>query len=335
MESGSIREPTSAASSAHLKLTNMSEELGSGQVISLLNFESESGEEDKNVTPTTGHSDYHLTRLEDLNKLLSSSIETVLKSMRTKGELFDNEKVLGVEQCQGLGDCFEGKVVLVAVSSHHLLWFEAASRSLLHVTALADAKVLLLPVTKDSIGLVIPNCPIWVKCAKTADLVRAIQYCYQPLKGHFLPYTVFEHPVELQKALSALPPQTMNSLYSYENLQLLSAIVGHGSVGEKIVFVKESIVYAVGVRADCIVALTDEAVYTLNRDFTLDSRIELTDVTAVLVARREEAVGLATQAARTYWKVPLTLSETLEKLIRSRTGRNLKSTFSKSLELTL
>jgi hypothetical protein len=81
------------------------------------------------------------------------------------------------------------------------------------------------------------------------------------------------------------------------------------------------------------VVLTDEAIYSLYRDFTLQIRVNLTEITAILASKREVAIGIQA-SERIYWKLPLTFCEILEKQVRSRTGRNLRATYSKTIEIT-
>lgn len=304
-------------------------------MLSLLHFESESNTEVQDTETKPEEQSWTLGRLEDLTKSVRSNIEAVLKGLRGKKVAYEDEVVLGVEECTGNQGFYDAELLLLVLTSHHLLWLEAPSGlSMLHSVEIADLKAVLLPASKDSAALYHPTHSAWIKAKRLGEILKAVEKAFLGLRGHCLPYVVLEHMLQVQDTVDNFPEELLGTLYSYEQLQVQGAIVTHGNVGEKVIVVRESTLISLAVRADSISILTDEALYSLYRDFTLQVRINLTEITAILASKREEAVGVQTDSQRLYWKLPLTFCEILEKQVRSRTGRNLRASYSKTIEIT-
>lgn len=334
LESPSPREPRSAVTPSRVRLSSSSEELTPGRVLTLLHFESE-GEEAPEMEKELERRVWTLGRLEDLTKAVRGNIEAVLKGLRGKKVAYEDEVVIGVEECTGNQFFHDSQLLLLVLTSHHLLWLEAPSGlSLLHSVETADLKALLLPASKDSAALYHPTHTAWIKAKRLGEILTAVENTFLGLRGHCLPYVVLEHMLQVQDTVDSFPEELLGALYSYEHLQVQGAIVTHGRVGEKVIVVRESMLISLSTRAESISVLTDEALYSLYRDFTLQMRINLTEITAILASKREEAVGVQTASQRLYWKLPLTFCEILEKQVRSRTGRNLRASYSKTIEIT-
>ena len=335
IESPSPRETKSAVMPSRVRLSNSYEELTPGLVLSLLHFESESDTEVQDTETKPEEQSWTLGRLEDLTKSVRSNIEAVLKGLRGKKVAYEDEVVLGVEECTGNQGFYDAELLLLVLTSHHLLWLEAPSGlSMLHSVEIADLKAVLLPASKDSAALYHPTHSAWIKAKRLGEILKAVEKAFLGLRGHCLPYVVLEHMLQVQDTVDNFPEELLGTLYSYEQLQVQGAIVTHGNVGEKVIVVRESTLISLAVRADSISVLTDEALYSLYRDFTLQVRINLMEITAILASKREEAVGVQTDSQRLYWKLPLTFCEILEKQVRSRTGRNLRASYSKTIEIT-
>lgn len=334
IESPSPREPKSAVTPSHVHLTTSSEALTPGLVLTLLNFESEGNEAVQAVEKEQEKRDTQLSRLEDLTKTVRGNVESIMKGLKGKKQTYDDEVVIGVEECRGQQFFYDSRLFLLVVTSHHILWLEAPSGlSLIHICETADLKAVLLPASKDSAALYHPTHSTWIKAKRLLEILKVVEKTFLTLRGHCLPYIVMEHMLQVKETVQHFPEELLGSLYNYEQLQVQGVIVSYGNVGEKIVIVRESILISLSIRADCIVVLTDDAVYSLYRDFTLQMRVNLTEITAILASKREEAVGIQA-SERIYWKLPLTFCEVLEKQVRSRTGRNLRATYSKTIEIT-
>lgn len=335
LTSSSPNEPKSAVTPTRVHLSNSYEELTPGKVLTLLHFESDGEESPQETEENKEGNESGLGKLEDLTKTVRGNVEAMVRDMRGKGMTYDDEVLIGVEECIGQQFFHDSELMLLVITSHHLLWLAAPSgSSLIHSVETADLKVLLLPAAKDSAAVYHPTHSAWIKAKRLPEILTTLEKTFIGLRGHCLPYAVLEHAVQVRATMSQLPEELLGALYTYEQLQVQTAIVTHGCVGEKTVTVRESVLISLAARADSILVLTDEAIYSLYRDFTLQIKVSLTEVTAILACKREEAVGIQATSQRYYWKLPLTFCEVLEKQVRSRTGRNLRANYTKTIEIT-
>lgn len=158
-----------------------------------------------------------------------------------------------------------------------------------------------------------------------ANIIKGIQTMYNQIRRRYVPIIKVPSLANLKTKFNSISQITLQGYLTDEMIRLSNVLIRDGRLGENIMFFKTTR-RLIGKKAeiDCIALLTDEALYCLNTQYDIDTRLELKNIISVVLAETMDQVIIEkSNGERELWMLPSKFVTDLEKVIAGTKQRRL------------
>ncbi|CAG9333060.1 unnamed protein product [Blepharisma stoltei] len=166
---------------------------------------------------------------------------------------------------------------------------------------------------------------LWISCSNLIEVIKGVESVYQHLMRRYVPILKNPSLGNLKSKFNSMSQMTIQSNLADEMIKFSNAIIGDGRIGENIVFHRKTR-RLTNRRAelDCIALLTDMALYCLNVEYKIESRLELKDIKEVTLSESMDQVIIQrANGDEELWVLPSKFVTELEKAIAGTKQKRL------------